>query len=144
MVRAGEPDNKLGALPYDTYILEESPAPPMPEKIWQFWSSLSPRNNFTVNLGSICNYTVELHTEAKDTATGTKTVAPSAEASVTDTVTYRNLTVGRQYRITGQLILKETENRWYQTEFRLSLKQNLCRSHGTELLKWYFILMLQI
>ena len=105
---AGEPDNKLGALPYDTYILEEKPCAANAGKDLAVLEFTVSRNNFTVNLGSICNYTVELHTEAKDTATGTKTVAPSAEASVTDTVTYRNLTVGRQYRITGQLILKET------------------------------------
>ena len=85
----GKPDDSLGALPYDTYLLEEQPCEANKGKDLVSLEVTVSRDDFAVDLGSIDNYTVELHTSAADTATGTKTVAPSGEASVTDTVTYR-------------------------------------------------------
>ena len=104
----GKPDDSLGALPYDTYLLEEQPCEANKGKDLVSLEVTVSRDDFAVDLGSIDNYTVELHTSAADTATGTKTVAPSGEASVTDTVTYRNLTAGRTYTMSGRLMVKET------------------------------------
>ncbi|MFR6329626.1 MAG: VaFE repeat-containing surface-anchored protein [Eisenbergiella sp.] len=66
------------------------------------------RDQFAIDLNTIHNYTVGIHTSAMDTESGTKTVPAGPEASITDVVTYTNLTVGRTYQLSGQVMVKET------------------------------------
>lgn len=104
----GEPDDCLGALPYGNYILEEQPCEGnagMDLAVAEFTVS---QPGTTVDLGRIINTAVGLRTCAADAETGTKTVAPDKEASITDTVSYSNLTAGRQYTLRGKVMVKET------------------------------------
>ena len=104
----GAADDGLGALPYDIYVLEEQPCEANKGKDLASVEINISSDKSTVNLGRISNYTAKIYTAAADTASGAKTIAPSENASVTDTVTYKNLTVGRTYKLSGRLVEKKT------------------------------------
>lgn len=104
----GEPDNALGALPYDTYDIEELPCEANAGKDLLSFSVTVSRNNHTISLGRLSNFTIGIRTEARDEKTGTKTVAAEDDASIIDTFYYENLTVRRTYTLRGVLMDAET------------------------------------
>ncbi|HCQ6186957.1 hypothetical protein C3O92_16785 [Clostridioides difficile] len=105
-----EPDDSKGALPYDTYIIEElrSDSNKGFELIPPFEIVVS-RNNLVIDLGTLTDEyekEITIHTTAtsKD---GEKTILAGKEVTIIDTVTLEGLEVGTKYKLVGWQMLKE-------------------------------------
>ena len=105
-----EPDDSKGALPYDTYIIEElrSDSNKGFELIPPFEIVIS-RNNLVIDLGTLTDEyekEISIHTTAtsKD---GEKTILAGKEITIVDTVKLDGLTKGTKYQLKGWQMLKE-------------------------------------
>ena len=105
-----EPDDSKGALPYDTYIIEElrSDSNKGFELISPFEIVVS-RNNLVIDLGTLTDEyekEISIHTTAtsKD---GEKTILAGKEVTIVDTVKLDGLTKGTKYQLKGWQMLKE-------------------------------------
>ena len=105
-----EPDDSKGALPYDTYIIEElrSDSNKGFELIPPFEIVVS-RNNLVIDLGTLTDEyekEISIHTTAtsKD---GEKTILAGKEVTIVDTVKLDGLTKGTKYQFKGWQMLKE-------------------------------------
>ena len=105
-----EPDDSKGALPYDTYIIEElrSDGNKGFELIPPFEIVVS-RNNLVIDLGTLTDEyekEISIHTTAtsKD---GEKTILAGKEVTIVDTVKLDGLTKGTKYQLKGWQMLKE-------------------------------------
>lgn len=105
-----EPDDSKGALPYDTYIIEElrSDSNKGMELIPPFEIVVS-RNNLVIDLGTLTDEyekEITIHTTAtsKD---GEKTILAGKEVTIVDTVKLDGLTKGTKYQLKGWQMLKE-------------------------------------
>lgn len=105
-----EPDDSKGALPYDTYIIEElrSDRNKGFELIPPFEIVVS-RNNLVIDLGTLTDEyekEISIHTTAtsKD---GDKTILAGKEVTIVDTVKLDGLTKGTKYQLKGWQMLKE-------------------------------------
>ena len=105
-----EPDDSKGALPYDTYIIEElrSESNKGFELIPPFEIVVS-RNNLVIDLGTLTDEyekEISIHTTAtsKD---GEKTILAGKEVTIIDTVKLDGLTKGTKYQLKGWQMLKE-------------------------------------
>lgn len=105
-----EPDDSKGALPYDTYIIEELRCESNKgfELIPPFEIVVS-RNNRVIDLGALTDeYEKEntIHTTAtsKD---GEKTILAGKEVTIIDVVKLDGLTKGTKYQLVGWQMLKE-------------------------------------
>lgn len=104
-------NDDLGALPYDTYMIEE-----LPGKANEGMVILQPfqvkisRDSVTVDLGTIINEYI-LKPEIGTTATwkgGGKEITAQANVTLIDKIEYKNLTAGREYTLSGVLMDKST------------------------------------
>ena len=105
-----EPDDSKGALPYDTYIIEElrSDSNKGFELIPPFEIVVS-RNNLVIDLGALTDEyekEISIHTTAtsKD---GEKTILAGKEVTIVDTIKLNGLTKGTKYQLKGWQMLKE-------------------------------------
>ena len=105
-----EPDDSKGALPYDTYIIEEMRCDSNKgfELIQPFEIVIS-RNNLVIDLGTLTDEyekEISIHTTAtsKD---GEKTILAGKEVTIVDTVKLDGLTKGTKYQLKGWQMLKE-------------------------------------
>ena len=105
-----EPDDSKGALPYDTYIIEEMRCDSNKgfELIPPFEIVVS-RNNLVIDLGTLTDEyekEISIHTTAtsKD---GEKTILAGKEVTIVDTVKLDGLTKGSKYQLKGWQMLKE-------------------------------------
>ena len=102
--------DKLCALPYDTYTLEELPcAGNAGYELVKVPNITISRNNTTIYLGTIDDQfegVPEIGTTA--TVDGEHTAEPTGEVTIVDTVTYKNLKVGQTYKLSGVLMDKST------------------------------------
>ena len=105
-----EPDDSKGALPYDTYIIEElrSDSNKGFELIPPFEIVVS-RNNLVIDLGTLTDEyekEITIHTTAtsKD---GEKTILAGKEVTIVDTVKLDGLKKGTKYQLVGWQMLKE-------------------------------------
>ena len=105
-----EPDDSKGALPYDTYIIEEMSCDSNKgfELIPPFEIVVS-RNNLVIDLGTLTDEyekEISIHTTAtsKD---GEKTILAGKEVTIVDTVKLDGLTKGTKYQLKGWQMLKE-------------------------------------
>ena len=105
-----EPDDSKGALPYDTYIIEELCCDSNKgfELIPPFEIVVS-RNNLVIDLGTLTDEyekEISIHTTAtsKD---GEKTILAGKEVTIVDTVKLDGLTKGTKYQLKGWQMLKE-------------------------------------
>ena len=105
-----EPDDSKGALPYDTYIIEELKCESNKgfELIPPFEIVVS-RNNLVIDLGTLTDEyekEISIHTTAtsKD---GEKTILAGKEITIVDTVKLDGLTKGTKYQLKGWQMLKE-------------------------------------
>ena len=125
-----EPDDSKGAMPYDTYIIEEMRCDSNKgfELIPPFEIVVS-RNNLVVDLGTLTDEyekEISIHTTAtsKD---GEKTILAGKEVTIVDTVKLDGLTKGTKYQLKGWQMLKEenaelTQITWFViTEFIIIL-----------------------
>ena len=106
----GEKTEGAGALPYDTYTIEEletdaNEGRRLIEPIKITVSS----DKQEIDLGDIYNYPApNIETTATDLETGTHISAADSEVTLIDTVSYTGLTPGKEYKLTGVLMDKET------------------------------------
>ena len=105
-----EPDDSKGALPYDTYIIEEMRCDSNKgfELIPPFEIVVS-RNNLVIDLGTLTDEyekKISIYTTAasKD---GKKTILAGKEVTIVDTVKLDGLTKGTKYQLKGWQMLKE-------------------------------------
>jgi hypothetical protein len=102
--------DKLCALPYDTYTLEELPCEGnQGYELVKVSNITISRDNTTIYLGTIDDQ-FEGIPEIRTTATvdGEHTAEPAEEVTIVDTVTYKNLKVGQTYKLSGVLMDKAT------------------------------------
>ncbi len=102
--------DELGALPYDTYTLEELPCEGnQGYELVKVPNITISRNNTTIYLGTIDDQ-FEGIPEIGTTATvdGEHTAEPAGEVTLIDTISYKNLKVGETYKISGVLMDKST------------------------------------
>ena len=107
-------DDALGALPYDTYHIEELPCAANEgcQLIAPFDVTIS-RDTYEVDLGTLTDIAPpipEIGTQAIDAASKTQNVIAGKDATLIDTVSYKNLEAGREYCITGTLMDQSTES----------------------------------
>ena len=102
--------DELGALPYDTYTLEELPCEGnQGYELVKVPNITISRNNTVIYLGTIDDQfegVPEIGTTA--TVDGEHTAEPAGEVTLIDTISYKNLKVGETYKISGVLMDKET------------------------------------
>ena len=102
------PDNSRGALPFDTYTIEELPCEAN-EGLQLIQASLViSRDNTIIDLGTIDDPEAGLATSAFDATDSDKSLSSSTEASIVDRVTCYNLLPGSTCTITGTLMNAET------------------------------------
>ena len=114
---ASEPDDAKGALPYDTYTVEELPCEANADRtlIPAFDVSVY-RDAVTVDLGTLTNDAPpaetppapSVRTEATDADDGDHEAVADDSVTIVDTVSYTGLTPGKEYTLTGTLVDKET------------------------------------
>ena len=112
-----EPDDAKGALPYDTYAVEELPCEANADRtlIPAFDVSVY-RDSATVNLGTLTNDALPtetppapgVRTEATDADDGDHEAVADDSVTIVDTVSYTGLTPGKEYTLTGTLVDRET------------------------------------
>ena len=102
--------DELGALPYDTYTLEELPCEGnQGYELVKVPNITISRNNTVIYLGTIDDQfegVPEIGTTA--TVDGEHTAEPAGEVTLIDIITYKNLKVGETYKISGVLMDKAT------------------------------------
>lgn len=108
-----DPDDERGALPYDSYTLEELPcAANDGYQLIKKDFTVSRDNSFnadnTVNLGTLTDQDVSISTQAYDKADGDQEVVAEPDVTVVDKVSCDNLQKGTEYIINGTLMDKAT------------------------------------
>ncbi|MDE8699761.1 VaFE repeat-containing surface-anchored protein [[Ruminococcus] lactaris] len=105
-----EPDDSKGALPYDTYIIEEMRCDSNKGfELIPLFEIVVSRNNLVIDLGTLTDEyekEISIHTTAtsKD---GEKTILAGKEVTIVDTVKLDGLTKGTKYQLKGWQMLKE-------------------------------------
>jgi hypothetical protein len=99
-----------GALPYDTYTIEEMRAEGnRGYSLQKFSFTVDEKSrNGLVDLETITDDLIEIHTTAKDSESGTKNAVPDKSVTIIDTVSYTNLMPGKEYVLKGKLMDKKT------------------------------------
>lgn len=103
-----EVNDKYGALPYDTYTLEELRCDANADKALYKGTFTVSRDGFQIDLGTIDNPDLTLITKALDEKTGTHYACADEEVTIIDTVSYTGLKKGKEYALKGTLMNKET------------------------------------
>lgn len=103
-----KPDDKKGALLYDTYIVEEQQCKANENKNLLKFEVTVYKDSVTVQLGTLTNDSIELFSTALDKETGSHLAKPGESVTLIDTVEYEGLKKGKEYKIVGTLMDKET------------------------------------
>lgn len=101
-------DDTVGALPYDTYTIEELKCEANEGKFLYSGKFTITRAGYTVNLGNVENADIAIQTTAKDEATGTHYASAEEDTAVIDTVSYMGLQKNKKYRLRGTLMNRAT------------------------------------
>lgn len=104
-------NDELGALLYDTYILEEQPCEANANRKLLVFEVSIYRHMTVVDLGTITNDHIpvpEIFTTAMDKETTINDAFVSETTTILDTVYYSGLTVGKDYTLKGTLMDKAT------------------------------------
>ena len=103
------PNDSLGALPYDTYTVEELRCEANEGlNLVKFENVVIKRDSVTIDLGTIDDIKPYIHTTARDGADGDKLVHADDQALITDHVEYTGLKPNTRYTITATLMEKES------------------------------------
>lgn len=105
------PDDELGALPYDTYRIEELRCSKNVGLELVTMMARVSRHGYQIDLGTVDDQPsgqVSISTTARDGHDGDKTVSGDSQATVIDRVEYAGVTVGAIYVLEGTLIDKAT------------------------------------
>ena len=99
-----EADDSLGALPYDTYRIEELPGENNRGMVLFSDTCTVTENKEVIEFGTVENKEIAIGTTAKDGLTGSHYQAATEGACIVDTVFYQNLDKGVSYTLKGTLI----------------------------------------
>lgn len=103
------PSDKLGALPYDTYTVEELACDANKGMTLVTFTTIIKRDSFPVHNNTVSDKEIRIGTTAVDKNTGSQIGDPSVETvTIVDEVSYINLTPGTKYTMTGTLMDKKT------------------------------------
>lgn len=106
-----EPDDRKGALLYDTYEIEELVCESNKGmKLIPAFEVVVSRNKVTIDLGTLTNEyekEISIHTTAIDKKKGEKVIVAGKKVTIVDTVTLDGLEEGRKYQLKGWQMLKE-------------------------------------
>lgn len=102
-------NDELGALPFDTYTIEELPCPANEGLQLVQTSIVISRDKAVVDLGTIDDPSASIGTQARDTADADSIVAASEKTTIIDRVSYSGLIPGREYTMHGKLVDRESE-----------------------------------
>lgn len=104
-----DPDDSLGALPYDVYDIEELPCAANEGRQLvklEGWSIT--RDGFTVDVGTVDDPSASISTSAADAVDGDRALYEDFEARIVDRVTYSGLVPGDAFRIEGRVVLADS------------------------------------
>ena len=102
-------NDKLGALPYDTYTVEELRCEANEGlSLVKFEGITVKRDSVTVDLGTIDDRPAYIHTSARDGMDGDKLILPDEQAVVTDHVEFTGLVPGKAYTMRASLVDQKT------------------------------------
>ena len=106
----GDPDDAKGALVYDTYTVEEQRCEANADReLISAFDVTVYRDGTTVNLGTLTDDEgPRIGTTATDAADGDQEATAEEKVVLNDDVTYTGLTPGKEYKLTGTLMDKET------------------------------------
>ncbi len=102
-------DDRFGALPYDTYLLEELPCEGnegrtlITTRFTVYGDNVDLGDRANVHLGTIDNYSLGYVTTAADAATGEKYLAADESAGILDEISYWGLERSQTYRFVTEL-----------------------------------------
>ena len=106
-----EPDDRKGALLYDTYEIEELVCESNKGmKLIPAFEVVVSRNKVTIDHGTLTNEyekEISIHTTATDKKKGEKVIVAGKKVTIVDTVTLDGLEEGRKYQLKGWQMLKE-------------------------------------
>ena len=107
-------NDELGALPYDTYLVEEEPCEANEGyELVSFEINIS-RNNVIVNGGTVSNKSEPepeepaIGTRAYDQETGEDELTPGKKVTIIDEIRYEGLEEGKTYTLVGILMDKQS------------------------------------
>ncbi len=102
-------DNGKGALPYDTYTVNELPcAANAGQVLVKDLSVTVSRDSHVIDLGTVDDKPVRISTTATDAELGGHEAWADEEVTIVDVVEYENATVGGRYTLAGILMDKGT------------------------------------
>ena len=104
----GEPDDSRGALIYDTYVLEEQRCESNQGMNLLKFEVTIYKDSVTVQLGTLTDDKIEIGTTALDKDTDSHLAKPIEKVTIIDTVEYDGLKKGKEYKLVGTLMDKET------------------------------------
>lgn len=100
-------NDRLGALPFDTYIIEElRDKTNIGYNLWSDEITIS-RDNYVVDMNNVEDTPIHIHTTATNKDNGTKTVPAGSDAVITDNVEYSGLSTGKTYTFVGVLMTND-------------------------------------
>lgn len=103
-----EVNDDLGAMPYDTYTVEEQRCEANEGKDLIKFSLTVSRDGYTVDMGTLTDLDVAIFTTAKDAETNSHYSYADDEVTIIDEVTYTGLKKGETYVQTGTVVNKAT------------------------------------
>lgn len=101
-------DDSKGALPYDTYTVEEQRCDANEGKALVKFTVTISRDGFTVDMGTVDNSDLTLSTTAKDQDTNSHYSFADNEVTIVDEVRYTGVKKGSTYKLVGTLMNRET------------------------------------
>ena len=107
---SSDPDDSKGALIYDTYSIEEQRCDSNADRaLISAFDVTVYKNSTTINLGTLTDDEgPKIGTTATDTVDGDHEATAENKVVLNDDVTYTGLTPGKEYKLTGALMDKET------------------------------------
>lgn len=101
-------DDTRGALPYGSYLLQELPcAANAGTNLISTQFSIN-RDDFTVKLDNIVNTRPGVSGSATDATDADKLIRPMENAIVSESIDYRNLVIGKSYRVNCSAFVQST------------------------------------
>lgn len=104
-----DPDDSLGALPYDVYDIEELPcAANEGRQLVKLDGWSITRDGYTVDVGTVDDPSAGISTSAADAVDGDRVLYEDYEAKIVDRVSYSGLVPGETFRIDGRVVFADT------------------------------------
>ncbi len=103
-----KPNDSKGALPYDTYTIEEQRCKANESMDLLKFEITVYKDSVSVDLGTLTDDKIEIGTTALDKKTGTHMSKPEKKVTLIDTVEYSGLKKGQKYQVIGTLMDAES------------------------------------